>query len=365
MKRHFLPIITVFLSVNILAQQNTKKTERYYKQAFELLNQVEYSDDVHNYWEVANDNTVAINISYQAVFYLQKVDEKPKQAVLPEVLSCRQGQYLLYKAIFRNSAMEVKKVYKGIEKFLLSNPNFPKDKLREQMNQPHCKGKTPIEWAVSLGRSNAVEALLECGAAPDHLSQALLLGDAKSALALVKNGAYCFGGMNKDGFEPRKDLVNYPTAMGYAIALYDYEPEIALDLIQAIFDRGYNQVKYTWNTNQTKTNVWALALLATTIGICEVETLDASLADLFVKNGADVNQHISHGNGSSYDTPLGLATHRGDVNAVLLLLDRGADPNKEFCHGKQRYTPLKVAGRASQPNAKEIITLLRKYGARD
>ncbi len=271
---------------------------------------------------------------------------------------------------------------------MLSNPNFPSNKLKEQINKPHCRGKTPLVQAVSLSRPKAVKALLECGANPHEVYSgpsvlggmgwhkncpkypnlklvhyALLLGDVKSALALVRHGANAEGGMHRTGSEPRNDLVNYTTAMRYAIYLYNQDPQSCSELIQELFDRGYNEIKYTWNTNQHKTNPWVLAIEAPSYFSGGSE-LNEPLVDLFVKNGLDVNQSIPNAN-NCYDTPLGLAVSRGDVNAVRLLLERGADPNKTFQKGNQSFTPLKVAGRTKHSTSQKVIALLHEHGARN
>ena len=81
-----------------------------------------------------------------------------------------------------------------------------------------------------------------------------------------------------------------------------------------------------------------------------INTEHAEAATLLIERGADVNKQ------STWGAPLHAASARGMIDVVALLLDRGADPNVRW----QELTPLHIAARNGRL---EVVRLLLDRGA--
>jgi len=81
-----------------------------------------------------------------------------------------------------------------------------------------------------------------------------------------------------------------------------------------------------------------------------INTEHAEAAKLLIERGADVNKQ------STWGAPLHAAASRGMTDTVVLLLDRGADPNVQW----QQMTPLHLAARNGRL---EVVRLLLDRGA--
>lgn len=269
----------------------------------------------------------------------------------------------LYRAILNDSAEEVRF---AVEQGANINRKYCK----------HFENKPPLAVAVSLTKSNAVEALLECGASgtgyqsfptiidkgspvrPYHgtwtcrypsrklLQISLLLGDIKSALALVKAGAKWsdFQGNN------HCDIINQ------ILRFYPQEKQASLELMQIIINQGYNIKNSIW-----RKNIWRNAIHDDH----GYSVLDNQLIQFLMQNNVDINQYISGSDGRF--TPLAIAIRNGKLQIIKYLLDNGADISKQISVNLgrreiQKLTPLSYAlyrRSKNQPNMNEVVEYLQ------
>lgn len=259
---------------------------------------------------------------------------------------------MLYRAILNDSPEEIRQA-------IQAGAN-----VREVIKD----NKFPLIWAVLLGRHKAIEALLEndvkkldvpypyhadC-ARFNYLEQALLLGDIKSALILVKMGAD-FSEVNVCGMDVLQYTIGKIDPMGIE--------EIILEFIQELINRGYNinSNAYSDAVITQRASAWVSAINSP---FCSIKGLE-----LFMKNGANPNQIIYQNPYGLSWTPLLLAIQKNDLNVVRFLLGAGADINQKAVpvqtHRSRTpadyQTPL---GYARSLNNQEIINLLIKHGAR-
>lgn len=82
------------------------------------------------------------------------------------------------------------------------------------------------------------------------------------------------------------------------------------------------------------------------------------VAELLLGAGADINGNVSGVGGM---TPLMWAADKNSLKVAKLLIDKGADVNAKSKSGK---TALIIAEELGAPRDSEIITLLKKYGAK-
>lgn len=319
-----------------------------------------------------------------AVILIDSLDEAEESKIPKKFATHTQAYQWLYRAIINNSPQEIKKVFRGV-KVLYSS--FPNSSINDFLNAPNCKSKLPLVWAISLACSKAVKTLLELNANPNtnyhgysviaggecffRLSHyALLLGDSKSALELIKAGADFSGGLQRGGTANNDEGRNHPTAIGYAIGLFNQDPETCSELIQEMFNRGYNEQKFDPQANERNTNVWALALTASQYGLSEDEEISKSLVDLFIKNGCDINKPVFFD--QVYLTPLAIALQVKNIHNIALLLEAKADPSKWFVipRGCTRrttngfITPVEYTQEMvlkKYPEGQGILELLTKY----
>ena len=238
---------------------------------------------------------------------------------LPDIQQ-QQAQELLHQAILNDSIEEIREVvHVGVD-----------------VNQER-DGRTPILLAVLLKKSNAVEALLECGAElnPIIIKHAVNMGVnskekdkiVKIALMIVRSGVDISNFMN--------DYMK--VAMNCVHSLYRFPDDrrIALDLIQELIDRGYD-VNRAWYVGRIQGNVVYASL--------------KEQVELLIKNGANPNFDFGG------KTPLVQIIQGGHLAAVEFLLDSGADINQKVS-GKTPLSHALCFGR------NDIIELLIERGA--
>lgn len=204
------------------------------------------------------------------------------QSVITQGKEGKSPMYILLMAIMNGTTEEIKKAVQPV----LEQGKFD---------------KTPMTWAVLLMKSNAVEALLECGAKFDAniAAFAAKMGDIKTALVVVKSGADISGLMD----EYMTLAMNYVTQVSHK--------DIAMELIQELIKRGYN-INNMWKFGVWKTAAYPVIL------------------DLLIKKGIDVNHVFEDKSwkGSSW-TPLIAAAIYGDIQAIKFLLGAGANINQK------------------------------------
>lgn len=281
------------------------------------------------------------------------------------------AENMLYKAIIEDSS---EKVFYAVQ----AGAN-----LNREIN-----GKLPLVWAVVLCKHNAVDALCVCKAdvnmyysgqmlvnsasiasssqhgfyATQHnsisyvpiklLACALLLGDIKTALILIKHGA--------DIKIPINHTID---VLVYVLQCINPagEEDIVLELIQELFKRGYplnsNGLAIIDNRVISHVSVWEAALKGS--------FQSTKVLELFMKNGANPNQMIGGAGGANW-TPLFLAIQTNNPQIVAYLLSIGADVNQKAAPGGQNnyQTPLTYAMSLKHLDNKELIDILRQHGAR-
>lgn len=251
---------------------------------------------------------------------------------------------MLYEGIINDSAESIKKaLYDGA-----INPNIYK-----------MKGdRLPIVLAVLLNKTNAIKALLECGADANTaylgkriLHHAMTLDNTDSACLLVKKGADFSGTI-----ELNKNIMD-KAINGNQCKL------IPLELIQELINKGWDIHNNTEDYQNSRgignrlTNIWW--------NIIAHEGSKTELLTLFLKNGLDPNQTIYNNimkKGSSW-TPLLLAIEKGNFIAVKMLVEAGADINKKASpryFKVEEHSPLSYAVKLGIPR---IIEFLIQCGA--
>jgi len=279
---------------------------------------------------------------------------------------------MLYRAILNDSPKEIRDaVQAGAD-------------VNHEINNKH-----PLCWAVVLTKSKAVEALLECGAnkntscsgqmlvnqatigrstepwSPNGcpcvqygslklVQCAILLGDIKTALILIRHGADY-----KCNVFLGCDLLEYVLQYIDPVGIED----MILELIQELFNNGYPvnsqfvRSQIINNEITQRPSVWVAAIRS--------PFTSTKVLELFMKNGANPNQDIREGLDTR--TPLLLAIQENNLRFVQYLLDAGADINKLVFQSDrtgqiQRQSPLLYAKSLNSDN-QEIINLLVRQGA--
>ncbi len=309
----------------------------------------------------------------------------PALTALEQIYHRQRAKRMLYMAILNNSAEEI---IQTIEYGVNINHQIPDH-------------GTPIELAVKLARPVAVKTLLECGAQANihcsgpslfrncyiskkgltyppfkliHLS--ILMGDIKSALALIKHGANFSGDVNTS---TQRDILEY------VLDYVDEVPEVCLEFIQELINHGYNihQSEYRKMVHGShgvfqRQNIW-VSIFERHPSLFSTK----AILDLFIKNGAKPNQLITGSSGFKTCTPLVLALRYDNMRAVEFLLEAGVDVNQECCIDMRSrrirprsrpisYTPLSYMINTKKtmpsvlvniPHINEMIELLINYGA--
>lgn len=207
---------------------------------------------------------------------------------------------MLYRAILNDSPDEIKMaIQAGAD---INDENQFKE------------GLSPLGWAVSLTKSKATQALLECGAsttkigrpvaelqklASNPIAYALAKGDIKTALLLLKHSKAV-------------DTLKHGSHMfecALKIDPYGIEDEI-FEFLQELINRGYdiNSSSYTTTSTSVK-SAWISAICSR---FYSVKTLE-----LLMKNGANPSQLIY--NGGDIWTPLSIAIQHNKLDAVKYL----------------------------------------------
>ena len=250
----------------------------------------------------------------------------------------------LHSAILKNSIKEVRQA------------------LQQGVNINQGKsGKSPLLWAVILKRSTIVRELINHGANINitYLSHplvhhALKNGDVKSALYLVKKGASFLGYVD----EIQRNV------MDYAFVHFKSPPRdeddkflskaILLEFIQELVNHGY-----PINNSHYSSNIWFAAIKRLGGGSGEV-------LKIFLKNQADPNQIIDTNSSvrGTFWTPLLRAVEYYDKEAIKILLDAGADINKQAkpMYNGPFHTPLSYA-LARVGNNSDMVEFLIQQGA--
>lgn len=291
-------------------------------------------------------------------------------------------QEMLHQAILHDSAQEVEAAVKAGASMQMELTHFG-------YGQPISD--SPIIYAVKLGRSRAVNALLKLGAqstgsliasCSPHWQQreafscesyplvmySMLIGDVESALALIKNGA------NFAGNPPHSNY--YETwgerIMKRAIELVDQDQATCLQLIQELLNHGYkiNETEHIKNPLY-----FAIVGGGQSVAVPNKPKDTSIVIDLLVKNGADIN-HAIHFPWYSLP-PLFIAIQEFNKKAVEFLLNSHANVNLQAYpepekrgHGPA-HTALSYAIKKCQEVATshemsviahEIVELIKQHG---
>jgi ankyrin repeat protein len=292
---------------------------------------------------------------------------------------------MMYRAILNDSPEEIKYAVKaGAD-------------LTEEIRDK----KTALVWAILLGRSNVVGALLECGAKANTtyagkslvhdvntssdahmhgyycgiplLHCALLLSDIKSAILLLKTAP-----VNRDT-RGLHNAIKAGRHGGQGKNIFDYviteiDPtgikDLILEFVQILIDHGWdiNTNFYDERTghshygqdNHRPHSAWISAL--------DSLYFSTEVFELLMKNGANPNQVI-YGGHLCTGNPLMWAIYHNNIKAVKYLLDVGADVNKQVTYASHprnatQGTLLSYTRTLKGVDNHEIIALLMKYGAR-
>ena len=173
-------------------------------------------------------------------------------------------------------------------------------------------GVTPILLAVYHGRTDIARLLADRGA-PIGFAEALALGDAERAKAMLERDPALLDRKTEDGFPP------------VGLAIFFRHPELARLLIE----RGAD-------VNAPAENAQRVAPVHAAAAVCDRETMSLLLA-----RGADPNakQQMDY-------TPMPGAASRGDVEMARLLLAHGAARDARAADG---LTPADVARKYGHP----------------
>jgi ankyrin repeat protein len=197
--------------------------------------------------------------------------------------------------------------------------------IRENINIQNVNGFTPLNWAIFLNRIEIVSYLLDHkanvnlpnnqGMTPLHYACSLTCGSALLVTRLLAMGA-TVNVYNKDGWSPL-----YIAMMGDQY-----------DIMTMLLDRG---IDFEREPNPI---------------FCEaINTNNRRAIDLLLKY--DINFNLIH---YRY-TSLHLAIQLKDFNLIIILLERGADPNLKDKWGN---TALHLAVETNDIN---IVATLLKY----
>lgn len=275
-------------------------------------------------------------------------------------------QNIMYRAILNDSPAEIRYALKAG----LSIEEAIRDK------------KSPLLWAISLSRRNAVRVLIECGARIDvkylatsqinayaravdaqcyrlvtPLEHALLLNDIETALILLKNGA-----------DSKKVVLCGSDVFTYVVKSIDPHgiEATVLEFLQELVNKGYD-INSPWfethlvnNEITQHASAWASAL--------QSPYFLTEVLEMLMKNGANPNQLI-HEQGGTNMTPLLIAIRNNNVKAVRCLLALGADINQQtvwatYPNNRTTYTPLSYAQSLKHFDNSEIMQLLRQHNVK-
>ena len=252
---------------------------------------------------------------------------------------------ILMKAIVNDSTEEIKTAIKPV---LLEGKN----------------NNAPILWAALLKKSNAVKALLECGATANTeiLMYSVKAADFKTALVLVRSGI----NISEVIYE----------CMQEAYIHADRAPELALEFMEELIARGY-EVNEIWkifsrlafgklnhkvlklfiqkgaNPNcdlgQTYTHGSTPLMIAIDCSI-EAQSVKIITIKILLDAGAQVNQKSYVNRAKDGITPLLYAMMQGGTEIAEFLILNGANPDQKIIGRGHGETPLIVAIRHGDVN---------------
>lgn len=297
--------------------------------------------------EIANNTNQTLNLNLPIPAHTAAFIQMKKLGKSQEEL-----QGMLHAAILKNSA-------EGIREAIHAGANVNEEK----------EGKTPLLWAVLLKRTNAVAALLEHAAnvkkENNLVMLSLQLGDVKSALLLVKNGADFLTCDSK-----KQDAMHYALEMLQKNQELNTTLEFILELMNQKYDVKYLEpilASLNRNCNRHSTSEFSAAQsfvssIYMKLWHCAIKNSN-SLVNLkdFIKHGAPINITSTNGGIRSF-TPLLLAISENKKTAIKILLEAGADVNQKASPSSRDYhSPLSYATSLGKA---EIVELLLEYGAR-
>lgn len=335
-----------------------------------LTSQREISIYVDPAYDITQEVVDALNQEYLKLHAKKPVLKQPPQD-------------LLHNAILKNSAEGIKQAVQAG-----ANIHYEKD------------GKSPLGWAVSYKKYNAVKSLLECGdqASSTLFQEALKLNDIKSAVLLAINCGANLNATYSNGYQNGTLLqfsasLNYFESMllliesganysGYTIVTDASDQSIKFTLMEPLVRYGsdgiaFKLIQKALNNGYNVNDIWRIGTKMT-LSSSGSWYLSEHIIKLIIENGANPNQFFETNYllssdwgggipGSSW-TPLFSAISRGSKGAVEILLNAGADINKKanpfpnqppLCpNGPQ--TPLSFAINKGQV---QIAELLKQYGA--
>jgi ankyrin repeat protein len=268
----------------------------------------------------------------------------------------------LHQAILNDSAISIEQALQDAVRNSSDTPAFSilmkaivsdsTEAIKSAITPVLLEGKNnnaPILWAALLKKSNAVKALLECGATADAsiLQYSVKAGDFKTALLLVRSGIDISQVMQDCMFE----------AYRYTNAT----PELALEFIEELIARGYNI-----------NDIWKVF----SYGLHEFEKdPQHRVLKLFIKKGANPNHDLGTIVGFTYNlgkTPLLLFLTRFnrtlcDKKAIEILLNAGANVNQKAyvnpTGGFDHETNFKPLAYAMKLGKSDLVELLLNHGA--
>ncbi len=198
-------------------------------------------------------------------------------------------------------------------------------KIRENpslLNEKTDQGISLLQYAAYLRNSAAVEILRRCRPELD-IFEAACVADINAINRVLSQNPDQLNTFSSDGFT----LLGLASYFGH------------ISLVQFLLEMGADP-------NLQSDNELKVAPLHSASAIS-----DFAIAELLIKNGADVNARQMAG-----VTPLHSAAHNGQTELVKLLIDNGADINAMMGNG---HTPL---GMALDGNFQETAEFIKSHG---
>jgi ankyrin repeat protein len=192
-------------------------------------------------------------------------------------------------------------------------------------NGKYMGANTPLEFSICKGSIDASIAILD---ALDSISGPLERGMTPLAMAAVCNRTDVVAILLERGVDPNRRMIDGSSA------LFLSAQENSVETAKMIIDAGAD-------LNATDSLGWTVMLIA-------AQNDNAELIKILHEKGNSVNDVIAG------VTPLYIATSNKSVNAVRMLVDLGADPDKT---GKLDESPIEMA---RQEGLTEIENILLK-----
>ncbi|KIJ36492.1 hypothetical protein M422DRAFT_261042 [Sphaerobolus stellatus SS14] len=204
-----------------------------------------------------------------------------------------------------------------------------------------------VESAVEMGltRGEDVNYFRDDGipARPTALAAAAYGGHTSIVALLISNGAV-------DSFEPRYAFYAGPRRVSPALAA-------------AIRQRHFDIVRLLIETGTSDINCGGHVYRRTSLQLSMVPgTYDSVIFEYLLQKGVSANEVIPS-LGSECPTALATATSHGNVSAVHLLLQHGADCNVRLVRNAETVGAVAAVAACSWPEQDTLIRLLISYGA--